>query len=53
MAQCAADFYLEAKTLEFKTLAKSQGGKDVTEIDLAKITHRVVLEKLSRMVREK
>jgi hypothetical protein len=48
MSLCAADFYLEAKTLAFRAAAKKQG---ISEIDISKITHRFVLEKISNTVR--
>ena len=48
MANCAADFYLDAKVSEFKAAAKVAGA---TIADLSKITHRIVIDRLADLVR--
>ncbi|MCP4748091.1 MAG: hypothetical protein GY874_18435 [Desulfobacteraceae bacterium] len=48
MAQCAADFYLDAKVLEFKAVAKAQGA---SAADLQKLTHRTVIDMMAVAVR--
>lgn len=47
MALCAADVYLDARLMEAKTIAKNAG---MSIFDLQKITHRTIIELLSKKI---